>query len=102
MALTSVKKLGIKSFTIVFTTVLLMSVDAETYEKLVELLEGIELKMIVFDPIKKLDDQIIDKSSVVLIDEADHVLLDHAATLSNTIVYGVSATGVSQDSPVER
>ena len=43
----------------------------------------------------------VDPESCVLIDEADTVLLDNAATLQNKHVYGLSATVVSEDSRLE-
>ena len=43
----------------------------------------------------------VDKDSCVLIDEADTVLLDNAATLENRHVYGLSATTVSKESRLE-
>ena len=48
--------------------------------------------MIVFNPKVLLDNQISDPKNCVLIDEADYILFDCAATLQNLTVYGLSAT----------
>ena len=58
--------------------------------------------MIVYDPARLLEDQITNKKSIVIIDEADMVLLDNGAWCNNKIVYGLSATNISGGSETER
>ena len=82
IALSTLARKEIKHFTIVFTSALLMSVDEQTYKDMGTILD-VTVNMIVYDPHQTLDAQIANEDSAVLLDEADHVLLDNAATLTN-------------------
>lgn len=64
-----------RSFTIVFTTDLLKSVDEKVYTQLRTLL-AIEVALVVYSPKVLLAGQI--GKGFVIIDEADQILLDNA------------------------
>ena len=83
-----------KHFTIVYSSQLLKEVDREKYE-LLAIIYKTEIRQVVFEGGAL--DTVVDKDSCVLIDEADTVLLDNAATLPNKCVYGFSATPLSND-----
>ena len=87
-----------KHFTVVYSSELLQKVDFEKYV-LLAIIYDVEIRQVVFEGGAL--DTVVDKESCVLIDEADTVLLDHAATLPNKRVYGFSATPLSKDSGTE-
>lgn len=86
-------------FTIVYSSRLLMSANEKRYKQLAITL-GKPIEQIVFDPSVPLQEQ-LDGDSYVLIDEADHILLDKLATLDNSHVVGLSATPATANLAME-
>ena len=82
---------GTNYFTVVFTSELLKSVDASSYELAATAL-GIQLNMIAYRHDKTLSSQIRSDTDYVVIDEADRILLDFHESLPNAHVLALSAT----------
>ena len=57
--------------------------------------------MIVFDKTRTLQSQLPNDKCVVLIDEADMIILDHAQPIANRYVFGFSATLLTGQDKVE-
>ena len=100
IAIRVISKYTDNGFAIVFSSYLLKEVDRAKYERLATAL-GVAVVLVVYDPARSLDSQLPNRKCCVLIDEADMVLLDNAATLQNLHVFGLSATILAGGSSVE-
>ena len=81
---------GADKFTIVFPNKLLKSVDEVKYQRLAHLM-GATIDLVVASKETVLAGA-VNRESIVLVDEADRVLLDYYQTLPNKQVIGLSAT----------
>lgn len=90
-----------KNFTIVYSSEILKNVDWDKIQLLSILLgKNVTIRQVTFDSRTPLFEQ-VHSDSFVLLDEADTILLDHAATLPNKQVIGLSATVMTPELQVE-